>query len=151
MVVFLFALTVTFALTDQLIVQTTELAEGAQLNHTTARLARGLISSSGVPTNWEYLSDRNNIRAVGLIGNGSTISPQKWSSFRDWNANDYASLKQNLGISDKNFYFYITDTNKNIIAYAGISPTNARRVSSSTFATTYLGGPVMATLQVHQR
>lgn len=150
MVVFLFALTVTFALTDQLVVQTNESAENIQLNHTTARLAQTLVSSPGNPSNWEYLSDRNNVREIGLVGNGREISTKKWSSFRDWNGSDYPSLKQSMGIGDKNFYFYMTDTNKNVIAYAGISPANARRVSGSTFATTYLGEPVMATLQVYQ-
>jgi hypothetical protein len=150
MVVFLFALTVTFMLTDQLVAQTTASAEGEQLNHITDRLAQTLIFSPGNPSNWEYISDRNNVVWIGLVSHGKEITPKKLSSFRDWNANDFPSLKSNMGIKDKNFYFFISDVNKNVISTAGTSPINALKVSTSTFSSTYRGKPVLVTLQVYE-
>ena len=150
MMVFLFALTVTFALTDQLVAQTTSSADGERLNHVTDRLAQLMIFSPGNPTNWEYLSDRNDVAWIGLIDHGKEIDPQKLTQFRDWNADDYRSLKAGMGIGDKNFYFYISDVNKNIISNAGISPVDAVKVSTSTFSSVYHGKPVLVTLQVYE-
>ncbi len=150
MMVFLFALSVTFALTDQLIAQTTSSANGEQLNHVADRLAQLMIFSSGEPSNWEYIPDRNDVAWIGLINHGKEIDPQKLIQFRDWNADDYYSLKTNMGIGDKNFYFYISDVNKNVVSNAGISPVDAVKVSTSTFSSVYNGKPVLVTLQVYE-
>ncbi len=110
-----------------------------------------LLSSSGSPRNWESYSDRNEVKMIGLMNESGEMSLAKWSSFIDWNATDYSSLKSSLGIPDQNFYITLSDLNFNILSKAGTAPIDINKVSALTLPSIYQGKMVMVQLQVYQR
>jgi hypothetical protein len=86
---------------------------------------------------------------VGVSLRGAEISSPKWNALLDWNADDYPDLAHRLGISDKNFYITIMDTNKLVISQLGISPTDKNQVSAILFPVVYRSQPAVASVQVY--
>lgn len=150
-VVFAFALMLISGLTNQLenqFVQTTA-QEYGRLAAT--RVAESLLASPGDPVYWENLADRNAIFRAGLAAAGNEISIAKWNAFLDWNAADYPSLKNRLGLADKDFYITLADVNRIVLTRAGTGPTDSNNVALVMLPAVYRGVPVILHLQVYSR
>ncbi len=151
----LIVFTLVLALTIGLLTQVQRTGESAELglhrSHITEQILIQLLSSPGKPMNWETLSDRNQVKALGLIDHGGIISSEKWEELRDWNGDDYPSLKSWLGIADQNFYIQIVDLNRNTVSKAGIAPLDVNSVTAMVLPAYYDGDLVYVQLQVHTR
>lgn len=148
-VIFLFALTVISAMTQQFQNQAADEHFADITTLRAARTALTLFTSPGNPTFWDTNSDRTSVKSVGVSTNGVEISPQKWNAFLDWNADNYPELAHRMGVGDLNFYLTISDVNKNILSRAGTSPINKNHVSVVTFPVVYESKGAVATLQVY--
>lgn len=148
-VIFLFVLTLISGLSQQLFAQAAVEKEGFFLTQRASRSAAILFSTPGEPAFWHTLSDRNAVFAVGLTDNGVEVSPQKWSAFLDWNANDYSSLTQKMGLENENFYITISDVNKNILTRAGIAPVDKNQISVMVIPIVYASQSAVASMQVY--
>ena len=98
---------------------------------------------------WETLTDRNAVKSVGLANHHAGISIEKWNAFVDWNADDYTSLKQWMGLGTSNFYLSMADINRTVLGYAGIQPTDVNSVSVVVFPSVYQQKPVVVQMQVY--
>ncbi len=148
-VIFLFAMTIISALTQQLQSQSADEHQNYVTTQRTARAALTLFTSPGNPAHWDTNSDRNAVWSVGVSTHGAEISSQKWNAFLDWNATDYPDLARRLGIGDLNFLVTISDVNKNILTQAGIGPVDKNQVSVVTLPVVYESQGAIATLQVY--
>lgn len=151
----LIVFTLVLALTIGLLTQVQRTGENAQGNlqrsHLTEQILIHLLSSPGKPTNWEVLSDRNQISALGLADHGGALSAQKWEELQDWNGDDYSSLRVWLGVADQNFSIQILDLNRNTISQVGIAPLDANSVAAMVLPAFYEGELVYVQLQVHRK
>ncbi|MBM3282147.1 MAG: hypothetical protein FJY86_02290 [Candidatus Diapherotrites archaeon] len=149
-IIFLFVLTVISTVNQQLQSQSLEEISDYRFSQRTIRVAEMLFSSGGNPLYWETLSNRSTVTRVGLSSVPGEVSADKWNAFLDWNATDYADLAEHLGIDDVNFYITISDENKTIISYAGISPVDKNQVSSVLIPVVFNSIPAVASVQVYQ-
>jgi hypothetical protein len=147
--------TMMLALSGGLITQVQRAGEnmeqGLQRSQTTEQLLTHLLSTQGRPSNWEIESDRNAVESIGLVDERGVISTDKWSQFRDWNGDDYSSLRTWLGIPDQNFHLLITDLNQSTVSQAGITPSDVNAVASFTLPAVYAEELVYVQLQVHRK
>ncbi|MDP2665972.1 MAG: hypothetical protein Q8P05_00510 [Candidatus Diapherotrites archaeon] len=146
--IFLFALTMIALLSSQLEQQAVDQILRFQSARRAEGVAQALFGSPGNPVYWDHLSDRNGITSVGLIENGMQISSSKWAALRDWNGDDYPSLKTALRIPDVNFYITLQDTNRQTLSQAGTAPVDVNQVNVIVIPTVYAGENVVAILQV---
>jgi hypothetical protein len=146
--VFLFGLALVTSLTNQFDIQSSQLIDLEIKQSTNDHIMRTFFSTSGIPANWEYLTDRNDVQQIGLIGSGHEIDNQKWSAFIDWNNADYASLINAMGLLDQNFYITIIDSNRTTLSKAGTAPVDANSVTVVNIPSIYQQQPVLVTAQV---
>ncbi len=109
-----------------------------------------LVSSGGNPSYWESLADRNGVVTIGLMNPPGSISSTKWNALQDWNASDYPSLKNALGVPDTDVYITIFDAERNPVSAWGISPADSNRVGAVSIPTRYNGAIAIIQVQVHE-
>lgn len=150
LVVFAFALALIAGMNAQLVAQTDASNQTSLRDASASRAMHALLSSSGDPSYWETLNDRNMVKQIGLIDHQGGISQAKWDAFMDWNGDDYPALTQWMGIPDYNFYLSISDTNRTVLEVAGTQPTDVNNVSVVIYPSIYQHEPVMVQVQVYR-
>ncbi len=150
-IVFMLALTILSGTQSQLIGESENRIRAQYRQQAAENSVLLLFSTPGNPSYWETLSDRNSVQSVGLMGEGRAISTSKWAAFQDWNADDYYSLLRVIGLSDQNMYVTLSDVNRIVISYVGISPADVNEVNSVVFSSVYRQQPVVVQVQVYRR
>lgn len=81
----------------------TELVRRA-LDNVASNAAEFIIKNPGTPSNWETLSDQNNVVFFGLAQKDRVLHSSKVVAFINLGNTDYELVRQRLGISPFNYY-----------------------------------------------
>lgn len=92
------------------------------------RTAQMLVISQGIPQNWHALPDQN-IRAIGLSSEPNVLSEEKIKRFKKLADENYAFLKEILGLQKYDIALKITETSGKTLYSIGASETQESEIA----------------------
>ncbi|MDZ4256002.1 MAG: hypothetical protein U1C71_00170 [archaeon] len=98
-----------------------------------ANIAEFIIKNPGDPSNWEDISDLNQVKAFGLAQKDRVLDPDKVVAFVNLGNLDYAFTKTRLSVNP--FEFYITFSGGPFLATGQAAPSSAHRSVVQRLAT----------------
>lgn len=92
------------------------------------RTAQMLVVSEGIPSNWHTLPDEN-IKAIGLALEPNVLSEEKIKRFEKLADENYAFLKEILGLQKYDIVLKVTDTSGSTLYSIGASETQESAIA----------------------
>ncbi len=110
-----------------------------EVAHTTMNF---LVYSPGIPANWQYNENINDVNFLGLVDERNQLSQSKLEKFVEFFDVDYASAKQKIGLREFDFKLTVIDSNSQTIFLTGEESTTLKSLVYDR-SMYYLGKPVI--------
>jgi hypothetical protein len=117
------------------------------LDASASNLAEYIIKNQGTPSNWETLSDANQIKQIGLAQKDRVLNPNKVVAFVNQGNLNYFSTKERMGISYYDFYVQFSG---GISLSTGIAPPPNKNASVVQRLVTLNGAETKFTLTLYE-
>ncbi|VVC00493.1 Uncharacterised protein [uncultured archaeon] len=115
----------------------------AQMKNTADSLLDSLVSSNGVPGNWEE-NDAGGVKSIGLALRDRELSEAKLAAFSN---SDYEALKEKMNIGANEFFFTFSGP---VDMNAGLPPQGKASVAVSRRVVSYNGQQGTVALKIYR-